>query len=247
MGGVRIFCNEIIPITDWNHDFETINSKLQKKSPLPAIASFDLMNPLDNARNGYTVNQGGAQVQPWGLHYENGAKPSPTTLVKPGQGAVSFMTAFRLSSLSRYINILNCRNTTANNGHGFNLYYSGELLMSYSYQSGNVGTISLGVLQQPEINTWYVAAGVFNPAGGSASVRFSELGLRYGDISGNTALNQSLDTALHIGGDPGGSTTSSMLGDVAFAAIYDGAFTVEQRDSMPAVGLEVLKDRRLID
>ncbi|WP_413502499.1 LamG-like jellyroll fold domain-containing protein [Serratia proteamaculans] len=246
MSGVRIFCNEIIPITDWNHDFETINSKLQSKSPLPTIVSFDLMNPLDNARGGYLVSQGGAQVQPWGLHYENGAKPSPTTLVKPGQGAVSFLTAFRLSSLSRYINILSCRDTTENNGHGFNLYYSGELLMSFAYSSGAIGTISLGELLQPEVDKWYAAAGVFDPAGGTASVRFSELGLRYGSVSGNTPLDQTLNTAMMIGGDHNGKTTSSMIGDIAFAAIYDGAFTTEQRDTMPAVGLEVLKDRHLI-
>ncbi|CAI1593751.1 LamG domain-containing protein [Serratia quinivorans] len=244
--GVRLFANKIIRYSDWNREYVTIQSKLQSLSPLPTIASFDLLNPLDNSGNGYEVKQGGAKIQYWGLHYDNGAKASATTLVKPGQGAVSFMTAFRLSSLSRYINILNCRNTAADNGHGFSLYYSGELLMSFAYPSGSVGTISLGNIAQPEVNKWYVAAGVFDPAGGTASVRFSEIGLRFGVLGDNVAREQTLDTPLHIGGDPNGSTTSSMLGDVAFAAIYDGAFTTEQRDTMPVVGLEILADRGVL-
>ncbi|MGO4746017.1 LamG-like jellyroll fold domain-containing protein [Serratia quinivorans] len=244
--GVRLFANKIIKYSDWNRQYIPIMSKLQTMSPLPTLASFDLLNPLDNSGNGFEVKPGGGQIQYWGLHYDKGVKPSPTTLVKPGQGAVSFLTAFRLSSLSRYINILNCRNTTENNGHGFSFYYSGELLMSYVYPSGSLGTISLGNIAQPEIDKWYVAAGVFNPADGSASVRVSELGLRYGVLGDNVAQGQTLDTPLHLGGDPNGSTTSSMLGDVAFAAVYDGAFTIEQRDTMPDVGLEVLADRGLL-
>ncbi|CAI2511587.1 Uncharacterised protein [Serratia ficaria] len=247
MSGLRLFCNEIIPITDWNHEFETVNSKLQTKSPLATIASLDLMNPLDNSRNGYRVQQGGAQVRPWGVHYDDGAKPSPTTLIKTGKGAVSFLTAFRFDALNRYTNIFSCRNDKADNGHGFNLYWSGDLLLAYAYPSGAVRTISGGDVGQPELNKWYVAAGVFDPQAGTASVQFSELGLRYGSLGGTVAADRTLDTAMHIGGNPEGATTSSMRGDIAFCAVYDGAFSIEQRAAMIAVGQEVLQDRHLID
>jgi hypothetical protein len=241
--GMRFSSGKIIKFTDWNREYVRVDSKLQKMSPLPTIASFDLLNPLDNSGNGYEVKQGGGQVQYWGLHYDNGAKPSVSTLVKPGQGAVSFLTAFRLSSLSRYINIFNCRDTTAGSGHGFNLYYSGGLLMSFVYESGTLGTVSLGTVAAPEIGKWYVAAGIFDPVNKVASVEFTELGLRFGPAGG--ATNRTLDTAFNIGGDPSGSTTSSMIGDIAFSAVYDGAFTKEQRGGMLDVGLEVLSDRGL--
>ncbi|WBF43772.1 LamG-like jellyroll fold domain-containing protein [Serratia rubidaea] len=246
MSGVRIFCNEIIPITDWNHDFEIISSKLQTRSPLPTIASQDLLNPLDNTGNGYNVQQGGAEVRAWGVHFEDRAKPAPTALIKPGQGAVSFLTAFRFDALNRYTNIFSCRNEAADSGHGFNLYWSGGLLMGFAYPSGEVRNISGGDVAQPETGKWYVAAGVFDPVNRKASVLFSDLGLRFGDLGENIAPDQTLSTALAIGGGPDGKTTSSMRGDIAFLAMYDGAFSADQRTAMIAVGQDILKDRKLI-
>ncbi|WP_234008581.1 LamG domain-containing protein [Serratia sp. MYb239] len=243
--GVRLFANKIIRYNDWNRMYVPIQSKLQTLSPLPAIGSLDLLNPLDNSGNGFEVKQGGATINYWGLHYESGAKPSATTLTKPGQGAVSFLTAFRFASLNRYTNIFSCRNETAGEGHGFNLYWSGDLLMGFAYPSGEVRNISGGDVAQPELNKWYVAAGTFDPVNRKASVLFSELGLRFGDLGDNIAADQTLSTPLHIGGGPEGKTTSSMHGDVAFTAVYDGAFSVEQRTAMIDVGLEVLADRGL--
>ena len=52
MTGVRILCNQIIPVTDWNHDYVTIPSTLESQSPLPTLTSFDLLNPLDNSGTG---------------------------------------------------------------------------------------------------------------------------------------------------------------------------------------------------
>ncbi|CAI2527866.1 LamG domain-containing protein [Serratia ficaria] len=240
--GMRFASGKIIKFTDWNREYVRVDSKLQKMSPLPTIASFDLLNPLDNSGNGYQVKQGGGQVQYWGLHYENGAKPSVTTLVKQGQGAVSFLTAFRLTAMNRYINIFSCRAT----GAGFNFYFSDQLLMAFIYPSGTPGTIASGDVGRPELDTWYVASGVFDPVNRTASVRIGDLGLRFGNIGDSMPTNTTLDTALHIGGDPNGSITSSMSGDIAFTAIYDGAFTTEQRDAMVSVGMDVLTDRGLI-
>lgn len=242
MSGVRILCNQSPARTDWKRDYIVIQSKLATKSPLTAIASFDLWNPLDNSGNGYLVNPGGAKIQPWGLHYDDGASPSKTTLTKSGQGAVSFIVAFRLSRLDRYINIFSNRTT----GVGFNLYYSAGMYMSYIYPSGTPGTIASAGVLTPEIDKWYVAAGVFDPVNKTASVRISDLGLQYGPIGTSFPANNLLDTPVSIGGDPNGSTTSSMAGDVAFLAFYDGAFSTEQRDAIVDVGLEVLRDRALI-
>ncbi|WP_407250637.1 hypothetical protein [Klebsiella pneumoniae] len=58
MSGTRIFCNQIIPVTDWNHDYVTVPSVLESQSPLPTLACFDLLNPLDNSGHGYTVSPG---------------------------------------------------------------------------------------------------------------------------------------------------------------------------------------------
>jgi hypothetical protein len=60
MSGTRIFCNQIISVTDWNHDYVTVPSVLESQSPLPALACFDLLNPLDNSGHGYTVSPGRA-------------------------------------------------------------------------------------------------------------------------------------------------------------------------------------------
>ncbi|HBQ0466128.1 TPA: hypothetical protein L7I91_004784 [Klebsiella aerogenes] len=242
MAGVRILCNQIIPVTDWNHDYVTIKSKLESKSPLPALASFDLLNPLDNSGHGYTVKPNGGQIQDWGLHYPNGAKPSVTDLVKTGQGAVSFIVAFKLDADNRYINIISNRVNSA----GFNFYYSGGFYMSYIYPSGTPGTIAAAGAITAEVGKWYVAVGVFDPVTKNASVRISDAGLQYGTIGAGFPDNTSLDKAMCIGGDPNGATTSSMYGDIAFNAYYDGAYTAEQRDAMISVGQEVLRDRGLI-
>lgn len=37
-----------------------------------------------------------------------------------------------------------------------------------------------------------------------------------------------------------------MLGDIAFVALYDGAFTQAQREAMVVVGQDVLQERGLI-
>lgn len=242
MTGVRILCNQIIPVTDWNHDYVTIKSKLESKSPLPTLASFDLLNPLDNSGHGYTVTPRGGQVRDWGLHYDNGAIPSITDFAKTGQGAVSFITAFKLSGADRYITILSNQVT----GAGFTLYYSGGFYMAYIYPSGAQGSIAAAGVISAEVGKWYVACGVFDAANKTASVRISDAGLQYGPIGPNFPSNTVLDNPLSIGGGPNGSTTASMKGDIAFAAYYDGAFTASQRDAMISVGQEVLQDRGLI-
>ncbi|MGQ5405352.1 LamG-like jellyroll fold domain-containing protein [Klebsiella michiganensis] len=242
MAGVRILCNQIIPVTDWNHDYVTVKSKLESKSPLPTLASFDLLNPLDNSGHGYTVKPNGGQIRDWGLHYPNGAKPSETNLVKTGQGAVSFIVAFKLDAINRYINIISNRLNSA----GFNFYYSGGFYMSYIYPSGTPGTIAAAGVINAEVGKWYVAVGVFDPVNKTASVRISDAGLQYGTIGSGFPGNTSLDAAVSIGGDPGGLTTSSMHGDIAFNAYYDGAFTADQRDAMVSVGTDILNERGLV-
>ncbi|EKZ6373160.1 hypothetical protein RE069_000191 [Klebsiella aerogenes] len=242
MAGVRILCNQVIPVTDWNHDYVTIKSKLESKSPLPTVASFDLLNPLDNSGHGYTVKPNGGQIRDWGLHYPDGAKPSVTDLTKPGLGAISFVVAFRLDSKNRYINIFNNRLS----GIGFNFYYSGGFYMSFIYPSGTPGTIAGAGEITAEVGKWYVAAGVFDSVNRTASVRIGDAGLQYGTIGNTFPVNTVLDAALCIGGDPNGLTTSSMHGDIAFNSFYDGAFTSEQRDAMVNVGMEILKERGLV-
>ncbi|WP_335952260.1 LamG-like jellyroll fold domain-containing protein [Klebsiella michiganensis] len=242
MSGTRIFCNQIIPVTDWNHDYVTVPSVLESQSPLPTLACFDLLNPLDNSGHGYTVSPGGGQVRDWGLHYENGALPSKTDFSKSGQGAVSFITAFKLSDLSRYTHIISNRVK----GGGFNLYFNNGLYMSVIYPSGNTVIVYEGSVLMPEVDKWYVAAGIFDPANNNVRVQFSDLGVRLGSIGTTFPTNASLLAPLVIGGDTTGSTTSSMLGDIAFVALYDGAFTATQRDAMISVGRTVLQWRGLI-
>lgn len=240
--GVRILVNQIIPITDWNHEFVTVISGLETASPLPTLTSFDLLNPLDNSNHGYQVTRNGGQVRAWGLHYDNGAIPSATDFMIAGHGAVSFLTAFRLSSLSRYTNIFSNRSA----GAGFNFYQRNGLYMSYTFPSGTDSEISAGGVITPLVDTWYVAAGVFDPAGATASVRIDGLGLQYGGISNAFPQNTVLNNPLSIGGHPSGSTASSMMGDLAFLAVYDGAFTATQRDEMVNVGRGILQGRGLI-
>lgn len=242
MSGTRIFCNQIFSVTDWNHDYVTVPSVLESQSPLPALACFDLLNPLDNSGHGYTVSPGGGQVRDWGLHYEDGSLPSKTDFSKSGQGAVSFVTAFKLSALSRYTHIISNRVA----GGGFNLYFNNGLYMSVIYPSGNTVIVSDGTVSKPEVNTWYVASGIFDPANNNVRVQFSDLGVRLGSIGTDFPANASLLAPLVIGGDTTGSTTSSMLGDIAFVALYDGAFTQAQREAMVVVGQDVLRERGLI-
>lgn len=242
MSGVRILCNQIIPVTDWNHDYVTVASKLMSGSPLPALACFDLLNPLDNSGHGYKVTPRGGQIRDWGLHYDDGAIPSITDFAKAGQGAVSFITAFKLNEIDRYITILSNQIT----GAGFNLYYSAGFYMAYIYPSGSPGTIAGAGVINGETDKWYVACGTFDSVNKTASVRISDAGLQYGTIGTNYPANTVLDNPLVIGGGPNGSTTASMNGDIAFAAYYDGAFTASQRDAMISVGQQVLRDRGLI-
>lgn len=240
--GIRIFSDKIIKFANWNRDYIPVKSNLQVKSPLPTIASFDLLNPLDNSNNGYKVTPKGGKINYWGLHYDNGAVPSVTDLVKPGQGAVSFCVAFKLDAINRYINIFSNRVNSA----GFNFYFSNGLYMSYIYPSGTPGTIAAAGVITPEVGKWYVAAGVFDPVNKTASVRIGYLGLQYGPIGSGFPENTTLDKAVSIGGDPNRLTTSSMVGDIAFLAFYDGAFTPEQRDAMVNVGMEILAKRDLL-
>lgn len=240
--GSRFLVNDIIPVTGWNHEFVTVKSKLETQSPLPTLVSFDLFNPLDNSGHGYQVTRNGGQVRAWGLHYDDGAIPSATDFMIAGHGAVSFLTAFRLSSLSRYTNIFSNRSA----GAGFNFYHRNGLYMSCTFPSGTDSEINAGGVITPVVDTWYVAAGIFDPAGATANVRIEGLGLQYGGISSSFPQNTVLNNPLAIGGAPTGSTASSMMGDVAFLAVYDGAFTATQRDGMIAVGREVLQKRGVI-
>lgn len=240
MAGVRILCNTVIPVTDWNHEYVTIKSKLESGSPLPTLACFDLLNPLDNSRHGYRVNPRGGQVRDWGLHYDNNAVPSTTDFIRPNTNAVSFITAFKLDRKDRYINILNNRGPAK----GFNLYYSGGLYMSYLYPSGRPGTISAAGAVDVDVDTWYVAAGAFDSVSKTASFMVGDK-LQYGTIGTGYPEGAVLAANMHIGGGLDLSTTSSMAGDIAFAAFYDGAFTVEQRAAAVALGRQVLRDRNL--
>ncbi|SWU66214.1 hypothetical protein [Klebsiella pneumoniae] len=242
MAGVRILCNQIIPVTDWNHDFVTVKSKLESKSPLPTLASFDLLNPLDNSGHGYTVSPNGGQIRDWGLNYLSGAAPSSTDLVRTGQGAVSFIVAFKLDSIVREFNIL----SNIAPGVGFNFYYGGGFYLGFTYPSGTAGKISAGGIIAAEVGKWYVAVGVFDPVSKTASVRISDAGLQFGPIGTGFPSNTSLDAPMGIGGKPGGATNTSMFGGIAFAAFYDGAFTATQRDAMVSVGMDILQERGLV-
>ncbi|WP_407245737.1 LamG-like jellyroll fold domain-containing protein [Klebsiella pneumoniae] len=134
---------------------------------------------------------------------------------------MSFITAFKLSTLSRYTHIISNRVA----GGGFNLYFNNGLYMSVIYPSGNTVIVGEGSVIMPEVDKWYVAAGIFDPANNNVRVQFSDLGVRLGSIGTTFPANASLLAPLVIGGDTTGSTTSSMLGDIAFVALYDGAFT----------------------
>lgn len=242
MAGTRILCNQVIPVTDWNHEYVTIRSKLESGSPLPTLACFDLLNPLDNSGHGYRVTPRGGQVRDWGLHYDNNAVPSTTDFKLPNKGAISFITAFKLDRKDRYINILNNRDTAK----GFNFYYSGGLYMSYIYPSGTPGTIAAGGVVDVDVGTWYTAVGVFDAVNKVASVRIGADKLQYGTIGDGYPATDVAALAMNIGGGANLATTSSMAGDIAFATFYDGAFTTLQRDAMVSVGNQVLRDRGLI-
>ena len=101
-------------------------SALESQSPLPTLACFDLLNPLDNSGHGYTVSPGGGQVRDWGLHYDEGALPSKTDFSKSGQGAVSLSPRLNYLRWSRTTHIISNRVA----GGGFNLYFNNGLYMS---------------------------------------------------------------------------------------------------------------------
>ncbi|WP_407250796.1 hypothetical protein [Klebsiella pneumoniae] len=85
---------------------------------------------------------------------------------------MSFITAFKLSTLSRYTHIISNRVA----GGGFNLYFNNGLYMSVIYPSGNTVIVDEGSVIMPEVDKWYVAAGIFDPANNNVRVQFSDRG-----------------------------------------------------------------------
>lgn len=243
MTGIQIVCNTPLRGGDWDGEFIQIKSKLQTMSPLPAMACFDLLNPLDNSPSGFKItNKGSAKIEPWGVTFPNGSNAISTDCAKEGVEAVSFLVGFNLAGPARYTHIFG--NKTA--GVGFNFYNAGgRILMAYQYADGSTGNISAGDNIAPEFNKWYVACGVFDMKNKKASFRVGGAGLGFADIGESMPTDAVMNNPLFIGGNPGATTGSTMSGGVAFLSIYDGAFSATQRDAMIAVGREVLTDRGL--
>lgn len=242
MAGVRIFCNKIVPVSDWNHEYVIMPSDLITRSPLPALASFDLLNPLDNSGHGFKVDSGGGKVHDWGLHFENGVAPAVTDLKKAGVGAISFVVAFRFSDISRFMHILSNRIS----GAGFRFFYNAGFYLGITYPSGASTSLSAGGFIPAVKDKWYVAAGVFDPVRKSAAVQIRDAGVQYGDIGTAFPANTALDHALYIGGDTTANPSQTMIGDIAFVAVYEGAFSTQQRDDMVGIGMVILKERGLV-
>ncbi|SVS35201.1 LamG-like jellyroll fold domain-containing protein [Klebsiella pneumoniae] len=236
--GTRILINADGVITDWaKQHFEPVASPLSAISN-PKVA-FDLITPLDNSRHGFTVQQGVQTLQPAGLHFP-GTAGSQTTYSEDGLAGISFLIAFRFTTLDAFHFVIDNRDLTAGNGHGFAICYNPtgtrlELRVSWSdgsqgiyYQSGK--TIVA--------NKWYVACGVISPN------RNHKLTLSDGTAiaaSPTGYLANVAGTPLMLGASVAGS--SMLKGDIGFFGAWGGEFLAGDIAAALSLGKSIMTAR----
>ncbi|HGT2349427.1 TPA: LamG-like jellyroll fold domain-containing protein [Klebsiella variicola] len=236
--GTRILINADGVITNWSKQhFEPVNSPLSA-IPNPKVA-FDLLTPVDNSRHGFTVQQGVQTLQPYGLHFP-GTAGSQTTFSEAGLLGLSFLTAFRLSAIDTFQYVMDCRDLTAGNGHGFAITYNptGQRLeLRVGWPDGSQG-IYYATGRTILANKWYVACGVISPN------RNHKLTLSDGTAiaaSPTGYLANVAGTPLMLGASAAGS--SMLKGDIGFVGAWGNEFSAGDITNAIALGTSIMTGR----
>ncbi|MBU8939695.1 hypothetical protein [Klebsiella quasipneumoniae] len=237
MSGVRIFCNSVIPVDSWDHDFVVVPSRLVSDIPLPTLVSFDLFNPLDNSGNGNTVTKAGGIIKPLGgLGFTRAGKGSTTDFIA-NTDAISVLCAVKPESVGEFSTFLDCRNLTPGEGSGFAVDFSSTesvIRLQVIYPSGNSVAYPFPTFVAGEWNVLCITLS-------AAAMRGEN---QHGEIIANDftgAINLTRWTqSLLLGQGVSGGTCD---GSVGFVAVYDGILTPTQRKEAIQTGLAVITSR----
>lgn len=236
MSGIRLVCDEFIPVTSWDQEFVVVNTPLVDDIPLPCIVSFDLFNPLDNSGNGFLVSKAGGIIKPYGLDFKRDTGGSSTDFTAD-ESAITLLCAVRPNSTGTYSVFLDSLITTAGAGSGLSIDYSatGKIRVRGAYPSG-----SLAIYEFPTALTagWNIICLSVSEKTIRAINQESEV---IGATTTGSFNSAKWAAPLSLGKSNLGSGTCD--GSVGFVSVYRGSMTDEQMKSAIAVGAAVMASR----
>ncbi|MBK0003182.1 hypothetical protein [Erwinia sp. S38] len=236
MSGLRLVSNKFIPVTSWDHDFVVVNSRLVDDIPLPCLAAFDLLNPLDNSGHGWKVTIGGGIIKKYGLGFSRVGGGAGTDFIA-NKESISVVCAVKPNSFDAFSTFIDSR--TINNGasSGFAVDFSNatqKMRLNLIYPSGVTEAVQFPTFVMGE---WNIFCFTLSPR----SVRGEN---HLGEI-----ITKEFSTPVNVGfwSIPlklGTSVTNGTCdGDVGFVAIYDGYMTPEQRKNSVSVAKDIISKR----
>ncbi|MBK0000278.1 hypothetical protein [Erwinia sp. S38] len=236
MSGLRLVSNKFIPLTSWDHDFVVVNSRLVDDIPLPCLAAFDLLNPLDNSGHGWKATKGGGVIRNYGLDFTRTGGGGSTDFIA-SKDAVSVLCAVKPNTYDAFSTFLDCRNVTAGSGSGFCIDFSPNdraVRVQVVYPSGTGVSYRSPTFVENEWNILCITLS-------SASLRIEN---QHGDVVPNEFTSPINITRWAIPMLMGqGVSGGTCDGSVGFFSVYDGYMTPAQRKSAIAVGKEIMASR----
>lgn len=235
MSGVRIFCNSYIPVDNWDHEFVVVNSRLVSENPLPALVSFDLLNPLDNSGNGHKVTKAGGIIKPYGLDF-NRANGGAATDFIANKDSISVLCAVKVNGTDAYNTFIDSRTINSGTSSGFAVDFSSatqKLRLNLPYPSGSNITFPFPTLA----TGWNVLCFTLSPMAIRGENQLGEV--FFYDFANPMNVGK-WASPLRLGESVTGGTCD---GSVGFVAVYDGYWTPEQRKAVIKTGIDVMASR----
>ncbi|MEL5644716.1 hypothetical protein [Serratia bockelmannii] len=236
MSGVRIFCNSYIPVENWDHEFVVVNSRLVSENPLPALVSFDLLNPLDNSGNGHKVTKAGGIIKPYGLDFNRANGGSVTDFIA-NKDSISVLCAVKVNGTDAFNTFLDSRTLNSSTSSGFAVDFSTatqKLRLNLTYPSGANEVVQFPTFVAGE---WNILCFTLSPTVIRGENHLGEIITK--DFSSPINVGQWASPLLL-----GKSVTNGTCdGSVGFVAVYDGYWTPDQRKAAIQTGREVMVAR----
>ncbi len=233
MSGVRIFCNSYIPVDNCDHEFVVVNSRLVSENPLPALVSFDLLNPLDNSGNGHKVTKAGGIIKPYGLDFARDNGGSTTDFIA-NKESLSVLCAVKVNSADAFSTFLDSRTLNSSTSSGFAVDFSSgtqKLRLNLTYPSGVGEAVRFPTFV---VGEWNVLCFTLSPTVIRGENHLGEI------------ITKDFSTPINVGqwASPlllGKSATNGTCdGSLGFVAVYDGYWTPEQRKIAIKTGMDVI-------
>lgn len=236
MSGVRILCDKDIPVDSWDYEFVVVGSKLVSEISSQCLVDFDLLNPLDNSGNGWTVTKGGGIIKPYGLGFTRSGGGAQTDFAS-NSDAISLLCAVRPNSTTAFSTFIDCRTLTVGSGSGFRVVYDqsqNKIRVQIVYPSAAVAYYTFQTFVSGE---WDIICITIS----SSSLRIENQRGEVLQVDFSSTINLTKwAVPMILGQDVSGGTCD---GGVGFVAVYSGAMTPAQRKAAITVGSEIMASR----